>query len=123
VHDIFAFIGVDPVFVPDMSKKYNVSIVPRSALLQKIMMSESVFKSTLRSFVPAGVRSRVRSAILQRNVKRLRLDPDMRRELTNAFRDDIGLLEWLLDRDLSHWLKAAENLAVLERDSQQTQGA
>ncbi len=126
VQDIFAFIGVGPDFVPDMSEKYNVSMVPRSRQLQKIMMGKSVIRSALRSPLPAGIRSRLRSAILQRNAKRMRLDPDMRRELTDAFRGDIGLLEGLLGRDLSQWLKGADKLAVREpdvQDIQQTQRA
>jgi hypothetical protein len=121
VQDIFAFVGVDPDFVPDMSEKYNVSTIPRSRQLQKMMMSKSVIRSALRSPMPTGLRSRIRSLILERNAKRMRLDPDMRRELTNAYRNDIGLLEHLLDRDLSKWLKGSENMAVLEPNLQQTQ--
>ncbi len=108
VQDIFAFIGADPGFVPDMSEKYNVSLVPRSRQLQDMMMGDSVIRSTLRSLMPAGTRSGIRSFVLQRNSKRMRMSPDMRHELTNTFRNDIELLQDLLNRDLSHWLKSAE---------------
>ena len=105
MQDIFGFIGVDPTFVPEMSEKYNVSTMPRSRQLHEMMMSKSLVRSALRRLVPAGLRSRTRSFILERNAKRLRLAPSTRRELTNAYREDIGLLERLLNRDLSQWLK------------------
>jgi len=109
VQDIFAFIGVDPDFAPDMSEKINLSIMPRSRRLEKLMMRENLIRSTLRTLVPPGVRSRVRSFVLERNLKRLRLDSEMRRDLTNAFRDDIELLKRLLNRDLSQWLEGTSN--------------
>jgi hypothetical protein len=122
IQDILGFIGVDPDFVPDMSEKINVSIMPRSRQLQKMMMGKSVIRSMLRSLAPAETRSRIRSFILGRNRKRMRMDPEIRRELTNAFRDDIELLQRLLDRDLSHWLTGAENEAVRDPDAQKRTG-
>jgi hypothetical protein len=106
VQDIFAFIGVDAKFAPDMSEKYNVSTMARSHQLQDMMMGKSLVRSTLRSLVPASARSRIRNYILEHNVKRLRLDSKMRRELTAAYQEDIRLLERLLGRDLSQWLMA-----------------
>jgi hypothetical protein len=106
VQDIFAFIGVDAKFAPDMSEKYNVSTMTRSHRLQDMMMGESLVRSTLRTLVPASARSRIRNYILEHNVKRLRLDSKIRRELTAAFQEDIRLLERLLNRDLSQWLGA-----------------
>ncbi len=106
VQDIFTFIGVDPHFEPDMSEMQNVSTILRSRQLHEMMMGKSVIRSALRSFLPAGMRSRVRSKILERNVKHMRLDPGLRRELMEGFRDDIGLLQDLIGRDLSHWFKS-----------------
>jgi Sulfotransferase family len=107
VRDIFSFVGVDPSFAPDMTERYNVSTILRSRRLNDMMMDKSLIRSTLRRLVPSGVRARIRSSILERNVKRLRLAPELRRELTDAYRDDIRLLERILDRDLSRWLKPA----------------
>jgi hypothetical protein len=107
MQDIYGFIGVDAAFVPDMSEKYNVSTMVRSRHLQDMMMGKSRVRSALRSLVPASARSRIRDFTLQHNTRCLRLAPEERRELTNDYRDDIGLLGRLLGRDLSHWLKAA----------------
>jgi hypothetical protein len=107
MQDIFGFIGVDPAFSPEMSAKFNVSAMTRSRRLHDVMMSKSLVRSALRRLVPAALRSRTRSFILEHNVKRLRLTPSARRELTNDYREDIGLLARLLNRDLSHWLKTA----------------
>ncbi len=108
IQDIFEFIGVSADFVPDMSEKYNVSLVPRSPQLQKLMTNKSVVRSALGSLLPSETRARARNYIMERNLTRLRLNPAIRRELTEVFRDDIGLLQRLLDQDLSHWLKGAE---------------
>jgi hypothetical protein len=107
VQDIFAFIGVDPNFAPDISAKYNESLMPRSRQLHNIMTRQNPIRSALRATIPGGVRSRVKRFIMERNLTRMRLDPEMRRELTDAFREDIGLTERLIDRDLSHWLETA----------------
>jgi hypothetical protein len=106
VQDLFRFIGVDSDFVPDMSVKQNVSVMPRSRQLVDLMMSENPIRLAARNLVPASMRSHVRSFVLRHNVKRLRLDPAIRRELTDIFLDDIRLIERLLDRDLSQWLRA-----------------
>jgi hypothetical protein len=106
VQDIFAFIGVDPKFVPDTSAKHNVSLVPRSRQLHNIMIRENPIRSALRAVIPLDARSRVKRFLMERNLKRLRLEPEVRRELTNAYREDIGLLQHLIDRDLSQWLNS-----------------
>lgn len=108
MQDIYRFIGVDAAFIPDMSDKYNVSTMPRNRQLQDMMMGKSYVRSALRSLVPESARSRLRDFILQHNTKRLKLSPDTRRQLTNDYGDDIGLLGRLLGSDLSHWLKVAE---------------
>jgi hypothetical protein len=118
VQDIFAFIGVDPDFVPDMSEQRNVSIIPRSRRLDKMIRGKSVIRTTLGTMLPPEFRSRTRSYIMRRNTMRLRMDPGMRRELTHAFHDDIKLLERLLDRDLSPWLKNAEKPVVRKPHAQ-----
>jgi sulfotransferase family protein len=109
VQDIFGFIGVDKSFVPDMSEKHNVSTILRSRRLNEMMMGKSLVRSALRRLAPSRARLHIRRSILKRNSKRLRLAPDVRNELTNAYRTDIGLLQRLLDRDLSHWLKLSAN--------------
>jgi Sulfotransferase family len=105
VQDIFGFIGVDRSFVPDMSERHNVSTILHSRQLNEMMMGKSVVRSVLRKLVPPRARSRVRSSILKHNTRRIRLAQDVRDELANVYRADIGLLERLIDRDLSHWLK------------------
>jgi hypothetical protein len=109
VQDIFAFIGVDPNFVPDTSAKHNVSFLPRSRQLHNIMTRENPIRAALRALVPRDARSRVKRFLMGRNLKRLRLEPEIRRELTDAFREDIGLVERLIDRDLSQWFKGTTN--------------
>lgn len=104
MQDIFGFIGVDTAFQPRMSEKYNESMMPRSKQLHEMMMNKSFVRSATRSLIPAAGRSRIRRFLLERNAKRLNLPSDIRLELTESYKEDIRLLEGLLDRDLSHWL-------------------
>jgi hypothetical protein len=107
VQDIFAFIGVYPNFAPDISAKYNETLVPRSRQLHNIMTRQNPIRSALRATIPGGVRSRVKRFIIERNLTRMRLDPEMRRELTDAFREDIGLTESVLIETFLTGLKSA----------------
>ncbi len=53
--------------------------------------------------------SQIQRSIIQSNTtpaRRAPLEPDFRRELADHFKEDIGLLESLLQRDLSHWTAA-----------------
>ena len=43
--------------------------------------------------------------ISSRQVRRAPLDPELREQIAAGFRDDVRLLESLIDRDLSNWLR------------------
>jgi hypothetical protein len=93
-----------------MSAKYNISLVPRSVLLRKLMISENPIRSSFRNLLPKDMRRRVQRFVSESNLKLPpRLNPDVRRELMNAYREDIGLVESLINRDLSRWIKGASN--------------
>jgi len=55
-----------------------------------------------------GIMSRLR-AVNDAERKRPPLDPAFRNQLRDVFRPEINLLSSVLDRDLSHWLKPAQN--------------
>ena len=113
VQDIFRFLEVDDSFAPDVSARHNVSGIPKSETLQAVYLllrRPNALRSVLRPLLPAKVRSKVRSralsSIRKRNVARApRMSPEVRAELTEAYRGDILKLEELLQRDLSGWLR------------------
>jgi hypothetical protein len=108
VQAVFRFLGVDAEFVPDVSVKPNVSGLPKNKTMKQVQttlfnrpnpvrwLSRRVFNEELRWKVTDTLRNQ--------NLTRPKLDPDLRRELTLQFRDDILQTQTLIDRDLSHWL-------------------
>jgi hypothetical protein len=99
--DIFRFLGVDSAFSADISKKYNVSGVPRNALFNTFLHKQTAVKSMLKMLVPPEWRTRIRMHMH----RKLRFDPDVRHELLQVYRDDILRLQDLLQRDLSIWME------------------
>ena len=106
VGDLYRFLDVDPAFVPDVDRRRNVSQLPRSPRLQKLVRRPpAVARSATRALLPARARARIASAISARNLgPPPRLDPALRRALTKSFESEIHDLAALLGRDLSRWL-------------------
>jgi hypothetical protein len=103
VKDIYEFVGVSN-FRADVSTRHNLGGRPRRNWLQRIIVKPNPAKILLKAVVPATVRHRVRDGIADWNTEKPRLDPHVRSELTQMYREDILKLQELIDRDLSHWL-------------------
>ena len=99
LRDLFAFLEVDADFVPDVSRTFNVSAVPRGTWIAPLMRrTRALRKSTA---APDPVLRRVARRMLLRHPV---LDPEDRSGLVARYRDDVHRLEDLLGRDLSSWL-------------------
>jgi hypothetical protein len=100
---IYAFLGVDPKFSPDVSRRYNEEMVPRIPLLHFAAYASGVLKLASR-VVPAGRRRALRQFIFKSGPI-----PRPSREdqaiLADYFRDDVNHLSRLVQKDLSHWLR------------------
>ncbi len=107
LRDLFGFLEVDDGFRAEI-KKTNVTRWSRNRLLRRLA-SGSGFERELRRFLPENAVRKLRGA-LQRIDRRFNrclpppLDPALRAELTEEYREDILKLQDLLDRDLSRWL-------------------
>jgi len=105
MRDLYAFLGVDESFVPDVRRRYNPSGLPRYRSLQGFLTSSTVARRLARTVVPATHRKRMYDAVFQRNLRRPPLDERLRGELVAGFRDDVEALQGLIGRDLSSWLR------------------
>jgi hypothetical protein len=104
LHDIFEWLGVDPSFLPDVSNRYNVSVVPRSTAVSKALDGDSRVKSALKTVLPAPARGWMKRRARSWNQARpVGMSPEMRRRLIDVFEKDIRGVEGLIDRDLSEW--------------------
>ncbi len=109
IKDVYEFLEVDSSFVPDMSIRYNTSSIPRIRVLQRLFFEYKPLKKTLRPlFLNAVGKEKTEKLInyfKDKNSKKISLEPETRRYLVELYRDDILMLQSLIKRDLSDWLK------------------
>lgn len=110
---IFAFLGVDAGFVPEVGKRHNdVTGDPRYKWLLRIIKSKHPVKRRITaglrralSWLPREATGRAvdRFALRLFKPQRKEMAPPTRARLARAFADDVRRLETLIGRDLSHW--------------------
>jgi hypothetical protein len=102
---IFRFLGIDPVFSPDLSTRHNAGVWPRSMRVHSLATSWNPAKRRLMRLLPEGIRKALESAVHARNLDAPPpMNPEFRRELTRRYRDDLLGLQDLIGRDLSPWM-------------------
>lgn len=102
--DIFRFLGVDDSFIPDISEKYNISKLPNNQTLHQMLTKPNPIRSFLRPLFPKAMRQQIKSFLKEKNKTKPQLDPQIRAQLIQDYKDDILKLQDLIQRDLSHWL-------------------
>ena len=103
MRDLYSSLDVDPDFNADTSTEVNRSGVPRSRVLAKLLYQvkeRQRLKRMLKAVVPLKVREWVRRV----NLTRPEMPAQARERLKDVYRDEIGQLQTLLNRDLSRWL-------------------
>lgn len=101
---LFAFLDVDPDFVPGNERHYNRSGIPRGRWMKFVMRQRRRLPRAVRQIVPARARSLAMEQ-LSRHLRRPDLPARERQRLVALYRDDILSLQQLAERDLSHWLE------------------
>jgi hypothetical protein len=101
------WLGVDPM--PDSAElmnQFNVSGRPRNAAVALAYKLRRVSRPWAKPIVPERLQRGVDS-LLATGLKRESVSPAVRSELIEVYREDIELLQTLIDRDLSSWLRPA----------------
>ncbi len=101
---IFAFIGVDAGFVPNVSTKYN-SLAGEAWFKWpiRLLTSRNPIKRAVAAVIPKILRQLVLYGTVKLLLKRSELSETARQELMRAYAGDIDKLETLIGRDLSQW--------------------
>jgi hypothetical protein len=99
---MFRFLGADPGFEPDLSKRHMLPQVARSPATARLARWSGGRRIAQKVASPA-LRSSIQR-ILYRPRRHLTLEPADRSRLVDLYRDDIRGLSALLDRDLDAWL-------------------
>lgn len=119
IRDIFRFLSVDETFMPDLSIRYNVSVIPKNKVLHtlvkgmhSLMIEENSIKAVLKLLLPTGLQinlnqryRNLRNQYVQFNLIKPQLSPAVRKQLSEVYREDILKLQALIQRDLSQWLE------------------
>lgn len=116
--DIYQFLEVDDSFRADLSVRYNQSGLIKNKFLDWLYGTEGVAQKTIKALLPIATVEKLRSSIqVQRivnklkskNLERPKIDPEVRRILTQeVYFDDIQKLEKLINKNLQHWLNDKE---------------
>ena len=102
--DMFDFLQVDATFTPTMRERHNVSTQPKSQGLNQLILKPNPLK-TLAKKLPTGLRTTLSNQLKRFNTgQRPQLSAELKAQLTAQYRDDILLLQKLIQRDLSSWL-------------------
>ena len=109
LQDMFRFLQVDDTFIPDMTMRHNVPYPPYSQTVRAFLKNPpNTLKTFLKPFLPKVLRRKIIKKMESLNQKKTPpppLDPEIRRQLTEVYRDDILKLQDLIGRDLSHWIQ------------------
>lgn len=104
ISDLFNFIGVDPNFIPNTYKKHNVTYKVKSKALLNFFEKPNLIKNFIRNLVPDTIRKPMAAKVYRSNLVKPQLEPKIRSELIEVYREDILRLQDLIQRDLSAWL-------------------
>jgi hypothetical protein len=107
LQDIFNLLGVEESFAPDMAYRPNISGIPRSRALHRLLMSLKPWQRVLEGSPCSRVLGRAVAGLKDLNLARPQMDSEVRAQLLKGYREEIQKLEELLSRDLSHWLRDA----------------
>jgi hypothetical protein len=110
--DACTFLGVDDAFAPNVSVKHNVSGLPKNKhlhVLHRFLARPHPVKAIFKPFLPLQLRRPLVEGLLNilrtRNLVKPPFPVEMRRQLTEVYREDILKLQELIQRDLSEWLQ------------------
>jgi Sulfotransferase domain len=104
VHEIYAFLGLDPSRVEASLPRVNVSGQPRRRSAQTLIAwagRHEAVRAGLKRLVPFRVRERVRAA----NLRPTAVSPQDRAELIRQFAPDVDKLSDILDKRVPGWTR------------------
>ncbi|MEB3212707.1 MAG: sulfotransferase [Leptolyngbyaceae bacterium] len=114
MQDIYRFLGVNDLFVPNVSQKAQVAQVPKSTAVNRLLRTKNPLRSgaasALKLLVPPSARQRIRAQLIHMNSQTkesVTLSVEERSLLADFYRDDVQKLQELIQRDLSGWLKVS----------------
>lgn len=104
VNHLFDFIGVERLPSIRADRIYNVSGIPRSAVLQNMINRVRRKRMVAKRIIPGALRGPA-MRLANKNLRKVQLSPESRSLLVSYYRADILKLQDEIDQDLSAWLR------------------
>jgi hypothetical protein len=101
--EIFHFLGVDSNFKPDRSMRHNEPRVPRFYSMSRFLRKGGAF-DRLAALAPSKLKPSLRK-LAERPRDAVAVTPSDHEYLLDYYREDIGKLAQLINRDLTAWLR------------------
>lgn len=116
IRDLYRFLGVNEEHEQDLSKRRNVSGVPKNRLMYNLstgvfrkLTSSKRVNDLLRTLFPMAILKKIKASIFEGGLQKTKIKPEDREYLMAIFREDILELQDLIQRDLSAWLTGAKD--------------
>ena len=113
---ILEFLGVDHKFLPDTRVTYNKSGIVKNPMYNRILGPDGVVQKIVKNLLPSSQYEllkknsfiyRTLDAFRDANLHKPVLEKEIKSKLLNeVYYNEIQKLQFLIDRDLSSWLKA-----------------
>ncbi len=100
---VYSFLNVSAEFVADVNKKHNTFTMPKNKLI-RFMYSFVVIRNILSFIFPKSMVKAVRLILFRKN-KKPKLLEETRNQLKHYFSNDVRLLESIIGKDYSKWIK------------------
>lgn len=108
--DIYAFVGADPGFSPDLDTPHNVGGVPANMLVERLLTNKAV-RRVVEPLVPTGAVNAIRRFRTRNLQKPPPMPPALHEELQAPFLDDIRKTSDLIGQSLDRW-----TLSIVSRE-------
>lgn len=102
MRSIYHFLGVDPDFRPDVTRRHNEQLLPKAPVLHRLSQMTGLSNFAIK-VVPRNARPFLRRALFHSDISS-GISSEDRAILIEYFREDIRQLSALVEKDLSHWL-------------------
>ncbi|GJL56739.1 MAG: hypothetical protein NPIRA02_38710 [Nitrospirales bacterium] len=116
MQDIFRFLNVNESFIPDTSTRFTESAhyIAQNALENSLLVKKwpkSLARTLLPNKVRSGIKQKLMSYFKSKNQDFIKpqLPTELRQQLIEVYREDITMLQQLIQRDLSQWLEIKKN--------------
>jgi hypothetical protein len=99
MEDIFSFLKVNSKFSPNLSEKYNPTVVPRNSFIHKLFFIKH--RLGIKFNLPNNIKTKLKSTTFRENTQKINVDT--LEYLKTYFKPNIQKLEKLIEKDLSNW--------------------